>query len=342
MNPLVVIASIGYLGAVLAWGFAAYLFVVAPGSRSSRILIALLLVDGVAIATGGAMGALLQQRFGVDRALLGALHQASDWALVTIYLPFIGTALTSKLVRPLKGRATQNAIFAVGALVTLAILLSPRPVVAPLIAPFYLVISGALTWGLVGAIDNWISARAPAIRAQAKAFALAFGVRDVLWALVFLFAALSSRGILTSADFPVLGLFRVLAYPAAVVLYVPLVVYGVLRTELFDIDLRIKKTLRRSLVAAAFVTAFFLVSELASLWLSDRFGTVIGLLGTGALVLFLDPACCEQGHRRQPCRKRLRRRSTKPIGSCRSTARPSRRRSRAAKSRRGNDVCSTR
>lgn len=73
------------------------------------------------------------------------------------------------------------------------------------------------------------------------------------------------------------------------IMYVPLVAYGVLRVQLFDVDLRIKRTLKRSTVAAAFVATFFVVSELASNYLSNQLGAVLGVLCTGALVFFLDP-----------------------------------------------------
>ena len=79
------------------------------------------------------------------------------------------------------------------------------------------------------------------------------------------------------------------AFEVAVIIYVPLVAYGMLRVQLFDIDLRIKRNLRRSTVAAAFVAAFFLVSELANIFLSDQLGKILGLVGTAALMFFLDP-----------------------------------------------------
>jgi hypothetical protein len=78
-------------------------------------------------------------------------------------------------------------------------------------------------------------------------------------------------------------------YEIAVIIYVPLVAYGVLRVQLFDIDLRIKRTIKRSTVAAAFVATFFIVSESAGNYLSSQFGAVLGVLGTGVLIFFLDP-----------------------------------------------------
>ena len=85
------------------------------------------------------------------------------------------------------------------------------------------------------------------------------------------------------------GFLLALSYELAVILYVPQVAYGVLRVQLFDIDLRVKRTLKRGTVTAAFVATFFVVSEFAGNYLSGQFGTVLGVLCTGALVFFLDP-----------------------------------------------------
>ena len=59
--------------------------------------------------------------------------------------------------------------------------------------------------------------------------------------------------------------------------------------QLFDVDLRIKRTLKRGTIAAAFVATFFIISESAGNFLSSQFGTVLGVLGTAALMFFLDP-----------------------------------------------------
>ena len=56
---------------------------------------------------------------------------------------------------------------------------------------------------------------------------------------------------------------------------------------MFDVDLRIKRGIKRGTVAAAFVATFFVISELAGNYLSNQFGTVLGVLGTGTLVFFL-------------------------------------------------------
>jgi hypothetical protein len=91
------------------------------------------------------------------------------------------------------------------------------------------------------------------------------------------------------ATSPIMTLLLPTLYTLAVVVYVPLVAYGMLRTQLFDIDLRVKRTLKRSTVLAAFVAFFFLVSGLAEIYLSNMLGSILGLMLTSALVFFLDP-----------------------------------------------------
>jgi len=70
---------------------------------------------------------------------------------------------------------------------------------------------------------------------------------------------------------------------------VPLIAYGILRSHLFDIDLRIRRTLKQSTVAAAFVAIIYLMSEGASRLPSSELGNVAGLLAAALVVFFLAP-----------------------------------------------------
>lgn len=69
----------------------------------------------------------------------------------------------------------------------------------------------------------------------------------------------------------------------------PLIAYGILRTQLFDIDLRIRWTIKQTTVAAALLTVVFLVSEGASAFLSAELGNVAGLLAAAVVMFFLAP-----------------------------------------------------
>ena len=54
-----------------------------------------------------------------------------------------------------------------------------------------------------------------------------------------------------------------LLFALGTLLAVPLIAYGILRAHLFDIDLRIRWTIKQSTVAAVFVAVFYLVAEIS-------------------------------------------------------------------------------
>ncbi len=277
---------LGVPASIVAWSFALYVYVVAPGTKASRFLIAMLITDGIAVVSSYQNPVFVNEWLGLQNIPWNRIHQASDWALVAIYLPFIGMTLGSSLVAPLKGRKTRTAILAVGGVATVSMFILPLVALEALRTAFYIVISVVLAWGFVAAIHSWAIATNEARRARARAFTLAFGVRDVLWTVAFAINAAFQYGYLSFSTF---WAYSPRGYAIAVIIYVPLVAYGMLRTQLFDIDLRVKRTLRRSTIAAAFVAAFFLVSELAALYLSSQLGNLLGLLCTAALIFFLDP-----------------------------------------------------
>ncbi len=289
---------LGIPAAFIAWGFALYVYIVAPPTRSARYLIAVLAVDGLAVITSydnlSHLNPLLVDILGLW-AVPQILHQVSDWALVAVYLPFIGMTLRSPLVAPLKIPLVSRSILFGGLAIAVLIMFLPREVQERFNLPFYVVICVVLAWGFLAAIHSWYIADSEAERARARAFTMAFGVRDVFWTFTFATGVLFLYGFIGDPeeamwleDGPVATTIQLL-YALAVIIYVPLVAYGVLRVQLFDIDLRIKRTIKRSTVAAAFVATFFVISESAGNFLSSQLGTVLGVLCTGALVFFLDP-----------------------------------------------------
>jgi|TARA_B100000315_G_scaffold72465_1_gene66007 ABC-type Fe3+-siderophore transport system permease subunit len=78
-------------------------------------------------------------------------------------------------------------------------------------------------------------------------------------------------------------------YAGSTLIYIPLVTYGALKLQLFDVDIRLKTTIRRSTLAAMFVALFFLVSEGANYFLSSMLGDVLGIVVAALLVFFLAP-----------------------------------------------------
>ena len=114
------------------------------------------------------------------------------------------------------------------------------------------------------AVHAWLTAADAGSAARAKAFVIAFGVRDTIWMFTFLLTALRvSEYSDQLSEFWLV--YTPILYVSTVIVYVPLVAYGMLRTQLFDIDLRIKRTLKRSTVLAAFVAVFFILVAVPAL-----------------------------------------------------------------------------
>lgn len=70
---------------------------------------------------------------------------------------------------------------------------------------------------------------------------------------------------------------------------VAVLAYAILRHQMFDVDVKLKWTLRRGTVAAVFLAVFFVVAQLAQNFLSDQYGWALGGAGAGLLLFLLAP-----------------------------------------------------
>lgn len=278
---------LGIPAAFIAWAFAFYVYLVAPRTLAARLLIVLLVVDGIAAISSYGNSYVIDQYVGLGEVRWWQIHQASDWLVITSYLAFIGVTVRSPLTRPLRPPIVRWGLLAIGCTLAFWMFFLSKAELIEMMPALYPTIVITLTWGLASAIHAWVIAKDKASRARARAFTMAFGIRDVIWILTFIASTATTMGWM--AEEGILSDLVPIAYALAVIAYVPLVAYGMLRTQLFDIDLRIKRTLKRSTVAALFVAAYFLVSEFAADYLSSQLGAVMGLICTAALVFFLEP-----------------------------------------------------
>ena len=101
----------------------------------------------------------------------------------------------------------------------------------------------------------------------------------------------STIGILTRSDLSrtAVDAANVILDSATCLLFILILVYGQTKYRLFNVDLRIKWTLNRGTIAAAFVAVFFVVSEVAKDVFSTQAGPVAGLAAAGLLVFALAP-----------------------------------------------------
>jgi hypothetical protein len=124
---------------------------------------------------------------------------------------------------------------------------------------------------------------------RARAFTIAFGLRDACWGFVYSSAIYYIWLDLYSVVDPDAAGYGYVIYALGTLLAVPLIAYGILRTQLFDIDLRIRWTIKQSTLAAAVVSIMFVLSEGAERFLSNTLGDFAGLWAAGIVVFFLAP-----------------------------------------------------
>jgi hypothetical protein len=205
--------------------------------------------------------------------------------MLALYPPFLAAALKTKLTRPFAGKRMRIGLAAASVALVLGVQLSSLDVGATLL---YAVLSLLFGFALVASINAWYLATGEN-RERARIFAIAFGIRDVCWGFVY---AASIWMIWAGTYLTVGGDFHDLVsvvYAFGTLFAVPLIAYGVLRAYLFDIDLRIRWTIKQSTLATVIVTIVFLISEGADRFLSAELGNVAGLLAAALVVFFLAP-----------------------------------------------------
>jgi hypothetical protein len=284
-----------------AWLGAVFIFRTAPDPQVRVRFAALLFLEGVLVLTSSAGPLLWVGSEPIVRAGY-TLHSVNDWLVLAVYLPAVATAIDSPLLRPFRRGPALALPVLVGLGGALAVLIRPEAFLVDLLAstprrfgsPFFAVVGGAqqvgwflltvsYTYGLLATLVAWRDANTALSRRRSGALSLAFGARDLAFGGVFLYGALIFDG--TPSSFFIAVQLAVWA----LLVYVAMTAYGIAVYHLFDIELRLKWTLERGTLAAAFIAVFFVVSEGAATILSDRLGTLAGLLATGLLVFALAP-----------------------------------------------------
>jgi hypothetical protein len=262
-----------------------------PGSVA-RMLSLLLVVEGFTLATADfpVMAAGLNWDFYEQHPLFTRIyflaHTIGDAAMLALYPPFLAAALQTKLTRPFAGRRMRIGLWVVSVALVIALEFSSEAIGATLLYGMLILLFG---FALVASINAWYLAKG-ANRARARVFALAFGVRDVCWGFVYaasiwwVWTGVYWTGAETDLDIPVK-----VVYAFGTLFAVPLIAYGILRAHLFDIDLRIRWTIKQSTLATVVVTLIFVLSEGADRLLSAELGNFAGLLAAAIVVFFLAP-----------------------------------------------------
>lgn len=289
--------ALAVAAALVAVAMAWFVYSTRPDRIQNRLLGAAIALGG--LSTGFYFGAPL---FATERALARDAIGIGVTLLVLlppVYLLFLGTIRTP-LTRPFRGRAAFWSLALYTVLVEAAWLAAPGRFADgltyhPQIGGWHLdpgaphrglriLLLGGLglvqLYGLLVALAAFRNATTRTARDQAASFALAFGSRDLLGAAFILyFGARAIR--MNSLEESVF----ILALPVMDLLFYLLLAYGILRTQLFDIDLRLKAAFERTLIVAPFAATFFVVTEalerlvpFESFWLGVGSAGAIGFL----------------------------------------------------------------
>jgi hypothetical protein len=296
------VGIIGLVAIAACWIFAIVLFRVGAPDSVSRKLALVMVVEGAALFTSGVPESAInltgnEQYFvehpGFFQAYLQigfALHTLADCAMIALYPPFLAAALRTKWTRPFAGKRGRIAS-AIAAVVLFALVATtPLKIGATLL---YLSLSTLFGFALLASFQAWQLAEPGIARTRAKVFTMAFGFRDICWGIVYLGSIWmiwvdgtyeSASGIESQVALPIK-----LIYVLGTLIAIPIIAYGILRTQLFDIDLKIRWTIKQSAFGFAVVAIIYVLSEGAEFLLSEQFGTIGGLVGAGIVVILLQP-----------------------------------------------------
>lgn len=275
-------AAVFLLALVLAF----FVLRASPARPANRLLSAILLAEGALTLTAGLVAYRLWPADSSFFAVMGPTILALLYLGTVLYVGLLST-LATPLVRWARGGRWALLALPLGA-VWAYDTFGPAYTQAPLYAGGLL--AGVYVFAVVAALDA-VRRAAPGspARAQAKAFATAFVLRDLL---MLAFLGLVMIGTPDVNEMPTWKLALLYATnPLAVVqvVYLPLLAYGALRTRLFDVDLRIKRGVSAATVTAIFVSAFFVASEVTQQFVGERAGPYVGIVAAGALLLAIQP-----------------------------------------------------
>lgn len=284
----------GLLTGILAWAGAIVVLRTAPHRRLNRRLASLLVLEGLWM--GGSLFYMVEDPVAAYAA--GALAVAAMTALPFQYLSFLSTSLRTPLVAPFRSRAAFLLLMLASTGAAVWVLLSPSSFITELYSPEWATWNfrfqslgqraaqlhgAAALFGLAAALHAYLRTRADsAARTRAKWFAIAFGIRDV-------YAGIANLLYPILRDVPFWGDFVYNAGQTSIYLvYVVLLAYGVLHSQMFDIDLKVKFALEQSTVGAFFAAAFFTGDFLLQKIIPVE-GTVLGFLAAAAITVVLRP-----------------------------------------------------
>jgi len=285
------IGLLAFLAFAMCMSLAVVIYRVGMADSTARRLSLLLVFEGITLISTGYIDLFLTAEvsslplYPTWIKIEMIVHTLGDCAMLALYPPFLAAALQTPLTRPFARKEVRVGLWLSAAVLFFAVFLTPLGFGATLL---YLLLTLLFGYALVASIHAWHISDGMA-RTRARSFTMAFGFRDVCWSYVYGAAIwLIWSGRYSVVEPEASGLPYIL-YALGTLITVPLITYGILRTQLFDIDLRIRWTIKQSTLAAAVVTIMFVITEAAERFLSAELGSFAGLLAAALVVFFLAP-----------------------------------------------------
>jgi len=259
--------------------------IVSPSLLIKRFTV-LLLIENIAILTSSAgIELLLNYKLtGQTETILALIHHLTDVLLLALYPVFVAHALPVKALKPLTTVRSRYALYTVGSVVYALLVLMRLGFIESSFepdTPLYLLLVIMFVVMLVFSAFAVKKAKTQLEKEKAMAFVCAFGVRDLAWAAVY-FAAVT--GLIMKAP-----MFFNQLYVGATLVYIPIMIYGILKVQLLDIEIRLKSTIKNTLLGGAFIAFFYLISEGTNEFLSSQLGGVVAFVVSILLTIFLSP-----------------------------------------------------
>jgi hypothetical protein len=282
---------LGLTAVLMCWALAVVLFRVGMPGSVARKLAVLLLLEGWTLGTSDVANYFLvsPEYTWNQHPLLMKLsmmaHFGGDCAMLTLYPPFLAAALQTRLTRPFLDKRVRFGL-AGYALVLFILTMSTPPQFG--IALLYLSMTVLFGFALVAAVQAWYVATGAA-RSRALIFVLAFGFRDICWGIIYTMGLWELWSGQVTALTTGSANFWYILYVLGTLVAVPLIAYGILRTQLFDIDLRIRWTIKQSTFAVSVVAIVFTLSEGVEWLVSSELGDAWGLAAAAIVLFFVKP-----------------------------------------------------
>ena len=279
---------ISVLTALEAFLFAFFLWKTAVPTPVTRRFSFLLLVEVVTLLTSGSGIPLLfdYQLSAQTNTMMDVLHHLGDILMLVLYPIFVAHALPLPLLKRVTGVPGRIALWSVGLLLLVWVALDHTKIFVSSFDPdmvLYLVMCIMFLLIFIVSLFGLKTASSRLAREKMRAFVLAFGIRDIAWASVYLAAA--TGWINSEGREAVINLL----YAGSTALYIPIVAYGILKVQLLDIEIRLQSTVRNTVLASAFIAVFYLISESANNFISNQLGDILGFVVCAVLAIFLAP-----------------------------------------------------